>query len=406
MTALVQYERARAVLAEASRIDQVLPLLDEFELAKVRARQIKDHALLADATELELRAERRLGEVIKAAKEAGLFLQGRQPAPEKSTEPELSSPRPTLAEAGIDKKLSARAQGRASIAEQAFELMVQSTRDRIASGRAKIIEPEPINGARAIMGSRQEPDESLDYFPTPPFGTRALIERVFHHHLGLRVHDQTAWEPSCGEGHMAEVLREYFREVTASDIHDYGYGHVADFLAPDLVPGTDDWIIFNPPFGEKTEAFVLRALDWARVGVAAFVRLQWLETIGRYERLFRDRPPTLIAFFCERVNLCKGRWEPDGGTATAYIWLVWVKGMAPRAPFWIPPGCREGLTRPDDRERFTARPVVKKDHPFDAVGVVVPHDDNTGEVIDLPPLPRGEWRKAMQELTRIGTQQP
>jgi hypothetical protein len=100
----------------------------------------------------------------------------------------------------------------------------------------------------------------------------------------------------------------------------------------------------------------------ARTGVAMFVRLQWLETVGRYEAIFRNSPPTLIAFFAERVPLCKGRWDPTGDTATAYIWLVWVKGAPPRAPFWIPPGRRDALTHPDDVERFTTRPVTKIIH--------------------------------------------
>jgi len=218
------------------------------------------------------------------------------------------------------------------------------------------------SGNRAIMASRQEPADSLDYFPTPPWATRALIEDVLPQ-VGRRgdVRRQWAWEPACGEGHIGEVLREYFGDVHGSDVHEYGYGDVADFLDP-TVGAKPDWIITNPPFGDKTEAFVLRALEFAKVGVAMFVRLQWLETIGRYERLFRDRPPTLIAFFCERVNLCKGRWDPEGSTATAYIWLVWVKGAAPRAPFWIPPGRREVLSRPDDVGRFTAHPVIRKKH--------------------------------------------
>jgi hypothetical protein len=172
-----------------------------------------------------------------------------------------------------------------------------------------------------------------------------------------------AWEPACGEGHIAEVLAEYFAEVAASDIHDYGYGDaVTDFLHEGAVPPDADWIITNPPFGDKTEAFVLKAIRLARVGVAMFVRLQWLETVGRYEAIFRNAPPTMIAFFAERVPLCKGRWDPAGDTATAYIWLVWVKGAQPRAPFWIPPGCRDVLTRSDDIERFTARPVAKIIH--------------------------------------------
>jgi hypothetical protein len=215
------------------------------------------------------------------------------------------------------------------------------------------------NGARAIMGSRQEANDSLDFFPTPPWATRALIERVFPHleHAG-HCKWQTVWEPACGEGHMAEVLTEYFKIVAASDVYYYGYGGIADFLKS--TPAPVDWIITNPPFGELGEAFVLRALDHAGTGIAMFMRVQWLDSIGRYERIFKDKPPTLIAFFAERVNLCKGRWDPEGSTATAYMWLVWIKGAEPRAPFWIPPGCREALTKPDDVERFTAHPVKRK----------------------------------------------
>src|ERR1700689_795655 len=172
-------------------------------------------------------------------------------------------------------------------------------------------------GARSIMGSRQEPDDSLDFFPTPPWATRALMEVV----LGGPFH--SIWEPACGYGHMSEVLREYCDHVYATDIFDYaGYPRqVADFLRHDI-GSASDWIITNPPFGDLTEKFVLRAIEQAQIGVAMFVRLQWLESVGRYETIFRDHPPTCIAFFAERVPLCKGEWKPDGTTATAYIWLV------------------------------------------------------------------------------------
>lgn len=219
----------------------------------------------------------------------------------------------------------------------------------------RLHEMSPINGSRAIMGSRVEPDDSLDFFPTPPWAVRALFEHV----IGDSWKNSTALEPACGEGHIAEVLTEYFGEVWSADIHDYGYGGEADFLDISW-ERPFHWIITNPPFGDKTEAFVLRAIERATVGVAMFVRLQWLEGIGRYERIFKDLPPTKIAFFAERVPLCKGRWDPDGTTATAYIWLVWRKPNFPLAPFWIPPGQREALTYPDDIERFTAHPVIKK----------------------------------------------
>jgi hypothetical protein len=44
--------------------------------------------------------------------------------------------------------------------------------------------------------------------------------------------------------------------------------------------------------------------------------------------------------------------DPDGTTATAYCWLIWVHGKPPMPPFDIPPGCRKALTRSSDRPRF------------------------------------------------------
>jgi hypothetical protein len=126
----------------------------------------------------------------------------------------------------------------------------------------------------------------------------------------------------------------------------------------DRIDVTADWIVTNPPF-RRAEEFTLKALQRARVGVAMFVRIQWLESKGRYERIFKNHPPTLIAYFAERVPLHMGRWEPKGSTATGYCWLVWIKGRVPQPPFWIPPGQRKLCARPDDVARFTVHPVKK-----------------------------------------------
>lgn len=362
MSMLAAYDRAHAALVAAlqsTHVDVVLASRDELEHIKVHLRRLQDRELLAAATEFQMRVERWLGVLLLRAKAAGHLREGR---PSKAAAHAGEIPPARLKDIAVDKKLSMRAQAAAAMHDDAFEAIVSDMRTKTASGKAIIVEPSPVSGSRAIMASRLEPDDSLDYFPTPPWAVRALIERVFPQ-VGRRgdCHRHTAWEPACGEGHIAEVLREYFYTVLASDIHDYGYGAVSDFLGDETLYGDRaDWIITNPPFGDKSEAFLLRALELARVGVAIFVRLQWLETEGRYERIFSVSPPTLIAFFAERVNLCKGRWDPAGGTATAYIWLVWVRGANPRAPFWIAPGCRDALSQTDDVERFTARPVTKR----------------------------------------------
>lgn len=382
MTSLAQYEKARAALAEATRIDEILPLRAEVEHLKLYARQIQDRALLADAHVFQMRVERKLGTVIIAAKEAGHITQGRQ-AERKTTDEEVF--RVNLPEIGVSHKLSAQAQKQASIAEEAFEKMVAAMRERVLAGKARLVGGDIVNGARAIMGSRAEPDDSLDYFPTPPWATRALIEKVLPRSgMQASLHAHRAWEPACGEGHIAGVLQEYFGDVVASDIHDYsadgvsppGWHGTQDFLAADVTSEGVDWIVTNPPFGDKAEAFILRALERADVGVAMFLRLQWLETVGRYERVFSKHPPYMIAQFAERVPLHKGRWEPDGDTATAYLWIIWLKRRTDTSTgfMWIPPGQRDGLTRIDDIKRFTAHPVVAYE----------PCDPETGEIPEAP----------------------
>jgi len=218
-------------------------------------------------------------------------------------------------------------------------------------------------GSTAVMAQRREPPGALDYFPTPPWATRALFQHVLPT-IGIDA-ISSVWEPACGEGHMAVVLAEYVgSSVTASDIFDYGYGVApVDFLNdPHLARPA--WIITNPPFSTACE-FTLRALDLATEGVAMLVRAQWIEGVGRYDNLFRDRPPSLYAPFVERVPMVKGRWDPGATTATSYAWFVWGKALSgPSRVIWIPPGCRGSLTLPDDRRRFAAWSFAPADAPL------------------------------------------
>ncbi|MEY9466318.1 hypothetical protein ABH973_006731 [Bradyrhizobium ottawaense] len=354
MTLLAAYDRARAALVQAREVRDVLEIRLQLDHVKLHAKSVQNREVLIEATVLQMEAERTLGGMLRQLLDAGQIAEGRRPKGDTS--------RVTLDELGISRNLSSRSQAAAALPAGEFSALCQATREKLFAGRAILVDPIDnsgiIHGARAIMSGRVEPDDSLDYFPTPPFATRALIELVFAH-LKIRIAHASAREPACGEGHIAEVLREYFATVFASDIFDYGYGDVADFL-DEHTSQTADWFITNPPFGALAESFLLRMLQLARVGVAVFVRLQWLEGEGRYERIFSKMPPTLVAFFTERVPLCKGRWDPEGGTATAYLWLVWIKGRKPQAPFWIPPLAKDTLTRADDAERFTQQPVMRR----------------------------------------------
>lgn len=218
--------------------------------------------------------------------------------------------------------------------------------------------PEPSIGLRYATGGQRKTKghNPLDDFPTPPWATRALLEKVLMFPPGMSKY--TCWEPACNRGAMSRVLEEYFREVWSTDIEDYGFGSKHDFLNRNGIGGSHkpDWIITNPPFA-LAENFISEAHVWARRGVAMLVRTQFLEGKGRFARLFSKTPPTAVAQFVERVPMFQGRLNEKGSTATSYCWLIWEKDHNSN-PFytmhskssimtWIPP-CRKELERPND----------------------------------------------------------
>lgn len=201
--------------------------------------------------------------------------------------------------------------------------------------------------SHAVTAQRIEPSDSPDDFPTPPWATRALVEHVLHRPEKHAFRSQTCLEPACGEGHMSKVLKEYFGEVHSYDAYKYDYGNIRDYLTYPYEVSSYDWVITNPPF-RLAEDFILRSLDVARQGVAILARTVFLESIGRYEKIFKVRPPTKVAQFAERVPMIKGRLDAKATTATGYAWLVWEKEIVsePRV-IWIPP-CRRDLERRGD----------------------------------------------------------
>jgi hypothetical protein len=212
------------------------------------------------------------------------------------------------------------------------------------------------NTSYAVMAQRMEGKRSLDDFPTPLWATRALLEHVIGKDL---VSDSTCLEPACGRGHMAVALGEYFGEVVAQDIFDYGFGTLADFQKAKHADDSFDWVITNPPF-RLAEEFIIRSLSIARVGVAMLVRTVFIESVGRYDRLFKPYPPARVAQFTERVPMVKGRIDKKASTATGYAWVVWEKKSAQGSTslVWVPPS-RKSLERDGD---YVQAPVMQVRH--------------------------------------------
>jgi hypothetical protein len=210
----------------------------------------------------------------------------------------------------------------------------------------------PQNISHAVMNQRHEAHDSLDDFPTPPWAVRALCEYV----LPTKVlKSLTCWEPACNRGYMARPLREYFHEVLATDIHNYGWDgqeRVADFLfeRPQADSHDVNAIITNPPFRLAAQ-FAFHALTvWKPDISALLVRTNFLEGKERFETLFTPHPPATVAQFVERVPMVKGRYDQDASTATSYAWIVWKRGWSSGTKFqWIPP-CRRQLQKASDSQ--------------------------------------------------------
>jgi len=114
--ALTRYDAARRALAEARAVDEVKQILDKSVALKAYARQSKDEQLMADATVIQHRATRRLGEIMAEKREEGELPEGR---PKKRG---LESPvLPTLEAQGVDKHLAQRARAAAAMPEAQFE---------------------------------------------------------------------------------------------------------------------------------------------------------------------------------------------------------------------------------------------------------------------------------------------
>ena len=214
------------------------------------------------------------------------------------------------------------------------------------------------NTSTAVMQRRRVAPDSLDYFPTPPFATRALCE--FLRDLGYPLHAYDVWEPACGEFHMARPSGEYFAKVRASDVHPYGEHQVLDFPLLGRSEHGADWVITNPPF-MLAEQFIRTALDVAGTGVAMLVRSAFLEGEKRCLGLFAETAPSYVLQFSERVVMLKdrlvrsGRVDPfhekpgsKASSATSYSWLVWLHRVERDTRLrWIAP-CRHRLERDGD----------------------------------------------------------
>ena len=186
-----------------------------------------------------------------------------------------------------------------------------------------------------ITNRRLVRTEGPDFYPTPEWGTEALLQQVQF--------EGNILEPCCGDGAMSEVLKRHGYDVVSSDKYDRGYGEVQDFFT---VTGNYDNIVTNPPFN-IAEDILEHALKITSQKVCLLLRTAFLESRRRYEKFYKNNPPAMILIFSERLSIYPKGYPVKGGGTTSYAWFVWdLWGSYAALPEtiirWIPPGLKNG----------------------------------------------------------------
>lgn len=192
MTQLVKYEAACRAVAEAVSIDEAKEFRDQSEAMRAYAKQAKNKQLEVQAAEIRIRAERRIGELMAAQRDAGMLSTGAaaEGIGKRGFENNPRSERApiTLAEAGIDKSLADRARKYAAIPEGEFNGIVDDWKGRVEQENQRVTVNLLAAGDRAA--EQAKPIEPVEADPETAklrreigkLTTEAMVDEI----IGLR----------------------------------------------------------------------------------------------------------------------------------------------------------------------------------------------------------------------------
>jgi hypothetical protein len=165
-------------------------------------------------------------------------------------------------------------------------------------------------------------ERGVDLYETPAVAVEAL----------LRVHPLPAgaiWEPACGRGAIANVLRAHGHTVVCTDLIDYGVDPTArygvDFLKESELPAGVTAVVTNPPYMLANE-FVARALELCP-HVVMLLRLAFLES-ERRSPILDDAGLKRVFVFRRRLPMMhRDGWEGrKANSGMAFAWMFWEHG--------------------------------------------------------------------------------
>jgi phage N-6-adenine-methyltransferase len=284
MTDLIRYDAACKALAEAKAVDDVLDIRNQGEGLRAYARQAKNKQLELDATEIRIRAERRVGELMAAQRDdiglaTGAAGGGKKDGPRGS----LVAPRdtrPTLDEAGIDKHLADRARKLAKMPDETFEAVIDVWRE--SSTNAQRVTTDVL----ATVAHVSQNTGDTEWF-TP----REIVER------SRRVLGGIDLDPASTEAANAIIKADRFYTEADDGLHKPWAGRV--------------WM--NPPYAQPliskfcerlVKSFVSEDVTAAIVLVNNATDTQWFQNMAGVA--------SAVCFPCGRIRF----WHPDKARAT------------------------------------------------------------------------------------------
>ena len=155
----------------------------------------------------------------------------------------------------------------------------------------------------------------LDAYYTPEWMVRILLDR-----LPIR---GSVLEPCVGDGAIARHLQDIAR-VRTNDIDPAVESDFRlDARRPELWErGPWDWVITNPPFS-YAEQIIPQAFEATEYGVAALLRLSWLEPTQGRRNFLAEHPPTQLIVM-PRHKFDRASAGQDSVTTA---WFVWEHGV-------------------------------------------------------------------------------
>lgn len=181
----------------------------------------------------------------------------------------------------------------------------------------------------AMVGTSGYARNENDFYPTPDDASQVIVDFMQEHFPWVK----KVWEPACGAGDMAGVLRKKYsviatdkfpQEVEGLD-EDEQAELSFDFLTDE--PTFDfDAVATNPPYGAQAEEFAKKCVEYTnRMGVpsALLMRNEW--DCAKTRRYILGGCSN---YYAKIVLLWRPRWiaGSDGSPRHNYAWYVWAPG--------------------------------------------------------------------------------